>query len=111
MNKDENMVLDRIEKMLVAIHEGGGHWHLKKEVTVAHILSTFAFLALLIASWYSLSGAVDAIAQRTENITDARMTAVETRQDMNEDHVQKSLDSIAMELRDINAKLDDKADR
>ena len=111
MTKDESMVLDRIEQLLVAANGGAGHWHLKKEVTVAHILSSLGFLALLITGWYSLSGTVDAINQRTENITDARMTAVETRQDMTETHVESALDNITVELRMINEKLDDKVDR
>lgn len=111
MNNDEALRLERIEQLLISSGGGNGHWHLKKEVTVAHILSTFGFLGLLIAAWYSLSGAVEVIAVRTENLTDARMTAVETKQDLNDTHVQQALDNIASELRLINEKLDGKVDR
>ena len=111
MTKDEAVRFDRLEQLLVNSNGGNGHWHLKKEVTVAHILSSVAAISLIVVAWYSLSGAVDALAQKTEHLSDARITAVETKQDLNETHVQNSLDNIATELRLINEKLDGKADR
>ncbi len=111
MTKDESIRFDRLEHLLVAGNGGNGHWHLKKEVTVAHILSSLAVIALVVTAWYSLSGTVDALAQKTEHLSDARITAVETKQELNDAHVNASLSDIATELRLINEKLDGKADR
>ena len=111
MTKDENERFDRLEQLLVSSNGGNGHWHLKKEVTVAHILSSVAVIALVITAWYSLSGTVDALAQKTEFLSDARITAIETKQELNDEHVKTALTTIAMELRLINEKLDGKADR
>ena len=53
--------LHRIEKMLIEQHaQNGNHWHIKKEVTVAHLLSTIGVVGLVVASWFSLSAAVRA---------------------------------------------------
>ena len=111
MTKDETARFDRLERLLVSSNGGNGHWHLKKEVTVAHILSSIAAIALILTAWYSLSGTVDALAKKTENLSDARITAVETKQELNDVHVQQALDTIGTELRLINEKLDGKADR
>lgn len=119
MTKDEKARFDRIEDLLMACVQGpvlkdksgNAHWHLKKEVTIAHILSTVVGVAIIVTAWYSLSGAVDVLAAQTKNVTDARMVAVETKVDLTDTNVQRSLDAINSELRTINDKLDAKADR
>ena len=119
MNKDDKDRFDRIEDLLMACVQGpqlidkngNGHWHLKKEVTIAHILSSLAVVGLILTAWYSLSGAVDVLAAQTKNVTEARIVAVETKIDLTDTNVQRSLDSITTELRIINEKLDAKADR
>ena len=104
--------IQHIETMLVDAANGKNqHWHLKKEVTVAHILSSIGLVGMLIAAWFSLQAAVAAVDHRTENVTDARMTAIERDVQSVQRQLNTSLLDIKTELRSINDKLDDKQDR
>jgi hypothetical protein len=104
--------LHQIEQMLCDARDGKNqHWHLKKEVTVAHILSSIGMVAILVAAWFSLTAAVNAIDVRTVNITDARVTALETNVRNISITTNSSLLEIKTELRSINEKLDHKVDR
>jgi hypothetical protein len=105
--------LDTIEHLLVQhlkidkqIAGQQDTWHLKKEVTVAHILTSIGVVALVIASWYSLSGAVAAIDNRTATITNARMTRVELQVENTAASMREGFQSINENLGAINGKLD-----
>ena len=101
--------LHRIEALLIKQHaENGNHWHVKKEVTVAHILSTIGVVGLVVASWFSLSAAVAGLQAQTENVSEARLVAVETRLTGGESHTTVVLNDIKTELRSMNKRLDEK---
>lgn len=101
--------LHRIEKMLIEQRaQNGNHWHIKKEVTVAHLLSTIGVVGLVVASWFSLSAAVDTLQAQTENVSEARLVGLEARVESDEAFVQGTLNDIKIELRDMNSRLDDK---
>lgn len=82
------------------------HWHLKKEVTVAHILSTIGIVGIALASWFSLSAAVAAIDTRTENITESRIAVVESELHSSAEYMRENFRSINTSLATINTKLD-----
>jgi|Cruoilmetagenom7_1024161.scaffolds.fasta_scaffold09569_3 hypothetical protein len=105
--------LDAIEKLLVAhleVDRGiafkGAHWHLKKEVTVAHILSSFGIIAIGIGSWFSLTSAVEALDTRTVTITEARVSGVESDVKNLDGYMREHLGGINISLIAINRKLD-----
>jgi hypothetical protein len=101
--------LHRIEALLIKQHaENGNHWHVKKEVTVAHILSTIGVVGLVVASWFSLSAAVAGLQAQTENVSEARLVAVETRLTDSELHTTVVLNDIKIELRSMNSRLNSK---
>jgi hypothetical protein len=97
--------------LLDAANGKNQHWHLKKEVTVAHILSSLGVLGLVVTAWFSLQAAVATLDQRTFNVTDARISIIERDVHAIQRQVNSSLMEIKTELRSINDKLDDKADR
>ena len=105
--------LDTIEALLTRhlkldkeVVETQRHWHLKKEVTVAHILSTIGIVGIALASWFSLSAAVAAIDTRTENITESRIAVVESELHSSAQYMRDNFRSINGSLEVINSKLD-----
>jgi 16S rRNA G1207 methylase RsmC len=105
--------LDTIEALLTRhlqldkeVVETQKHWHLKKEVTVAHILSTIGIVGIALASWFSLSAAVAAIDTRTENITESRIAIVESELQNSAEYMRDNFRSINGSLAAINSKLD-----
>lgn len=82
------------------------HWHLKKEVTVAHILSTFGMVSLVLASWFSLTAAVEAVETRTSSITDGRIVAIEQKIEALNRQVNSSLGRIETKLTRLEDKFD-----
>ena len=101
--------LHRIEALLIKQHaENGNHGHVKKEVTVAHILSTIGVVGLVVASWFSLSAAVAGLQAQTQNVSEARLVAVETRLTDGEMFVNTTLTDIKTELRTMNKRLNEK---
>lgn len=87
------------------------HWHLKKEVTVAHILSSIGVVGMLIAAWFSLQAAVGTLEARTVNVTDARMTAIERDVAAQQRQLSNNMIDIKTELRSINSRLATHADQ
>jgi hypothetical protein len=81
-------------------------WHLKKEVTVAHVLSTVGIVGLVITSWFSLSASVAAIEMRTEKITDSRVSVVEAEVEASTEYMRENFRTINSSLAVINQKLD-----
>ena len=117
---DDDLIsrLDSIEALLVGhiqttskVDEAGKHWHVKKEVTVAHILSTGGVLALLVVSWFTLTSTVEAIDTRTLNITEARIGSVEQHVETLDTYMRDEVGAINTSLGDINTKLGDLAER
>ena len=101
--------LQRIESLLTEQNaQNDNHWHVKKEVTVAHILSTIGIVGLVVASWFSLSAAVASLQDRTANVTEARLVKVETRLTDGETAVNGTLTDIKDELKTMNSRLNDK---
>lgn len=110
--------LDSIEALLVghikstaAADDVGRHWHVKKEVTVAHILSTCGVLGLLVVSWFTLTSTVEAIDTRTLNITEARIGSVEQHVDTLDTFMRDNVTTINTSLTGINTKLGELAER
>ena len=117
---DDDMIsrLDSIEALLVGhikntatTADEGRHWHVKKEVTVAHILSTCGVLALLVVSWFTLTSTVDAIDTRTLNITEARIGSVEQHVDTLDAFMRDNVTTINTSLTGINTKLGELSER
>jgi hypothetical protein len=81
-------------------------WHLKKEVTVAHVLSTIGIVGLVLTSWFSLSASVAAIEMRTEKITDSRVSVVEAEVEASTEYMRENFRTINSSLAVINQKLD-----
>jgi hypothetical protein len=105
--------LDTIEALLTRhlkldkeVVEQERHWHLKKEVTVAHILTSVGIISILVASWFSLSAAVAALDVRTQNITESRMSVVEAQIDSSNGYMRENFREINSSLALINSKLD-----
>ncbi len=105
--------LDTIEALLTRhlkldkeVVEQERHWHLKKEVTVAHILTSVGIISILVASWFSLSAAVAALDVRTQNITESRMSVVESQIDSSNEYMRENFREINSSLALINSKLD-----
>ena len=118
MDDDLLSRLDTIEGLLVTHIKDSrdkdtevAHWHVKKEVTVAHILSTLGVLALLIVSWFTLTSTVQAIDTRTLNITEARIGSVEQHVDTLEVFMRDNVSTINTSLTGINTKLGELAER
>lgn len=110
--------LDSIEGLLVTHIKDSrdkdievAHWHVKKEVTVAHILSTLGVLALLVVSWFTLTSTVQAIDTRTLNITEARIGSVEQHVETLDTYMRDEVGAINTSLGAINTKLGDLAER
>lgn len=113
MDKETHSRLDTIESLLLQhlqvdkkSMEAAKHWHLKKEVTVAHILSTIGIVGIALASWFSLSSAVAALDTRTENITESRIAVVESELHSSAEYMRENFRSINGSLEVINSKLD-----
>lgn len=105
--------LDTIEALLTRhlsldkeVVEQERHWHLKKEVTVAHILTSVGIVAIMLGSWFSLSAAVAALDTRTENITESRMSVVESQIGSSDAYMRENFRNINSSLALINSKLD-----
>ena len=99
--------LETIEALLLEARASDRRWHMKKEVTVSHILSTMGMLGLIIAGWYSLQNAVASVEARTAHVSDARITAIEANVQSLQRQVTSSLVDIKVELRRINDRLDE----
>lgn len=105
--------LDAIEGLLVRHltvdveqSEKTKHWHLKKEVTVAHLISSAAIITVVIASWFTLTNTVDALDARTLNITDTRVAGIEDHVEVVDDYMRENFGTINRSLITINGKLD-----
>lgn len=99
--------MEHIEGLMVHKHREDAHWHLKKEVTVAHLLTSIGAIALVVAAWFSMNAAISSIDQRTAEIDDARITRLETTLTNMDRQMSNSLRDIKSELRDLNHSLDD----
>jgi hypothetical protein len=105
--------LARIENLLtIQVNGHNEHWHVKKEVTVAHILTTLGAIVLILTAWFSVRGDVQSLQSAIAHpVSDARVTSVERDVVNMRSTYENTFTEIKTELRSINDKLDEKEDR
>lgn len=86
------------------------HWHLKKEITWGHILTTASLVAAGFGAWATMNARIDANTHKND-LTKVEVTYIKELQQTKIDELDKALKNFQTQFERVERKLDQLIDR